>query len=525
MQFRFIGLILGTLLVCSSVQAQQTDFERFRQQQREAFQQYVSEQDRRFADFLRKEWKQVDLQEGEEILEDKPADIPVFEPIDVPLEASDVPSAEMDDQETPPAQRDEETGREELSPEQREVPVDRTDVAPPVPERVEPPAPPPVPLPAATIPVREPASGSPVTEVTLFGTNYPVIYAEAFRTTRITALNNNAIADYWLALAGSPYQPAVADLKDLIETYKWNDWAAAVFIRRYADSLTSNENTQTALTWFLLNKVGYTVHVGYHGNRLVLIAPATTRVYAVPRYTMEGSRLAFYMMDYLNRNTSGIRSIHTYAADDAAPEASLELFMRDIPLAEPSVSERTVRFATLDRAVEATIRFDNNKVDFFRTYPQTELGVFFNAAPSAVFESSVRAALEPLLEGRSQGDQLNILLRFVQTAFEYKTDTQQFGRQRFMTPDEIMFYPYSDCDDRAILFAYLVRTLLGLEVIGLEYSTHVATAVRADASLQGDRIVHNGNSYLVCDPTYIMADYGMTMPQFRNERPSVIPIF
>lgn len=478
------------LILAQPLLAQNTDFDRYRLQQSQAFQNYVSEQDRRFADFLRKEWKKVDLEEAEEVLEDKPEQLPSFTPID------DAEVTIKDASETPA--------------------VVKTPLVIPLPP------PPPVQL---SIPIHVPPSGFPTTEVELFGAMHKVVYFDVFGSTRVQRLSNETIADYWMVLAGSPYITAVDDIRAIAEKYRWSDWATTVFVRRYAETIAKDENSQIALTWFLLNKLGYTVHVGYQGNKLVIIAPATTKVYAVPRYTMDGSALAFYMMDYLNKNASGIRSIHTYAAEDITHENTLELHIRQNPLLEPNIVQKRVRFATLDKMVEADLRFDLNRVDFLKTYPQTDLSVFFNAPVSPVFEESVRSALEPLLEGKSQGEQLNVLLRFVQTGFEYKTDTQQFSRQRFMTPDEIMFYPYSDCDDRAILFSYLVKTLLGLEVVGLEYSTHVATAVLADRSLAGDRVTHNGKSYLVCDPTYIMADYGMTMPQFKNERPSIITVF
>ncbi len=485
--------ICSLLFFAQTLFAQNTDFDNYRSQQSRAFQNFVSEQDRRFSDFLRKEWKQIDLQDAEGVLEDKPEQLPSFLPVDEAEEISN---------EAPEAPQEVE------APQVITLPV--------------PPPPPPVQL---SIPRHVPPSGFPLTEVELFGTKHSVVYFDVFSSTRIQRLSNETIADYWLALAGSPYKTAVDDIRAIAEKFKWNDWATSVFVRRYAEAIVADENSQIALTWFMLNKLGYTVHVGYQGNKLVIIAPATTKVYAVPRYTMDGSTLAFYMMDYLNKNASGIRSIHTYAAEDITHENTLELHIRQNPLLDPNIVQKRVRFATLDRMVEADLRFDRNRVDFLATYPQTDLTVFFNAPVSPVFEESVRLALEPLLEGKSQGEQLNILLRFVQTGFEYKTDTQQFSRQRFMTPDEIMFYPYSDCDDRAILFSYLVKTLLGLEVVGLEYSTHVATAVLADRSLAGDRVTHNGKSYLVCDPTYIMADYGMTMPQFKNERPSIITVF
>ena len=75
-------------------------------------------------------------------------------------------------------------------------------------------------------------------------------------------------------------------------------------------------------------------------------------------------------------------------------------------------------------------------------------------------------------------DAVNVLLRFVQTGFSYLTDSEQFGREKFMFPEETLSYPYSDCEDRSFLFAYLVSSLLGLDVIGLDYPGHVATAVK-----------------------------------------------
>lgn len=119
---------------------------------------------------------------------------------------------------------------------------------------------------------------------------------------------------------------------------------------------------------------------------------------------------------------------------------------------------------------------------------------------------------------------VNLLLCFVQTAFSYQVDDQQFGREKFLFPEETLFYPYSDCEDRSILFAYLVRELLGLEVIGLDYPGHVATAVRFSEEVPGDFVLCQGRKYTVCDPTYINATLGMGMPQFRGVDPQVILI-
>ena len=84
-------------------------------------------------------------------------------------------------------------------------------------------------------------------------------------------------------------------------------------------------------------------------------------------------------------------------------------------------------------------------------------------------------------------------------------------------------YPFCDCEDRAVFFACLVRHLTGVEVIGLHYPGHMATAVCfGELNVPGDTFTVKGKKYVVCDPTYINASIGMTMPQFRAVKPEIV---
>ena len=128
------------------------------------------------------------------------------------------------------------------------------------------------------------------------------------------------------------------------------------------------------------------------------------------------------------------------------------------------------------------------------------------------------------MKGMDEQTAVNFLLRFVQTSLRYKTDEGQFGKENYLFPEETLHYPYSDCEDRSILFAWLVHTLLGMDVVGLDYPGHVATAVRFKGKVSGDAVMHNGKRYVVADPTYINASAGMAMPAFKKNKPGVIKI-
>ncbi|MFM7815227.1 MAG: hypothetical protein ACKO66_11990, partial [Flavobacteriales bacterium] len=83
-------------------------------------------------------------------------------------------------------------------------------------------------------------------------------------------------------------------------------------------------------------------------------------------------------------------------------------------------------------------------------------------------------------------------------------------------------YPYADCEDRTFLLNALIRELIGLETIGLNYPGHVAMAVRLNQQNQSDAIVEfDGVDYVFCDPTFIGADLGMMPQVYRNQRPEV----
>lgn len=118
----------------------------------------------------------------------------------------------------------------------------------------------------------------------------------------------------------------------------------------------------------------------------------------------------------------------------------------------------------------------------------------------------------------------NILLHFVQTAFKYATDAEQFGSERPLFADETLFYPYSDCEDRAILFSVLAHELLGTDVVLLHYPGHLASAVCFDNDTPGDYLKIDGKRYVVCDPTFINTDVGQAMPQFKQTSAEVIKL-
>ena len=141
-------------------------------------------------------------------------------------------------------------------------------------------------------------------------------------------------------------------------------------------------------------------------------------------------------------------------------------------------------------------------------------------------DEHVKTKLYPILtdkfKGLSQLETANILLNWVQTAFVYEYDDKVWGHDRAFFAEETLYYPYCDCEDRAILYTRLIRDFLRLKTILVFYPGHLACAVCFTDDVSGDYISLNGERYVITDPTYIGAPVGITMPDMDNSRANII---
>ena len=171
--------------------------------------------------------------------------------------------------------------------------------------------------------------------------------------------------------------------------------------------------------------------------------------------------------------------------------------------------------------LSVTLSTNENLIDFYNGYPYCNWTYYSWVGLSDEVKAKLYPMLRKGIEGKGQIEAANRIINFVQTAFEYKTDKDQFGYERPLFGDETFFYPYSDCEDRSILFSILVHDLLGLDVVLLLYPGHLATAVHYTESLNGSYFELDGKTYFISDPTYIGADVGMCMPKYLNISPEV----
>ncbi len=323
--------------------------------------------------------------------------------------------------------------------------------------------------------------------------------------------NKNGIMNAFSIFASSDYTVLLDEIKKSSKSMKLNDWGVYLLVQKIAGRTFNDRDDKKLFAWFLLNKLGYDTKVGIHSQHIVLLSRTKQLIYAAPKYTIEGK-------SYFSLSKNPISgSLYTYAQSYPNATKAVDFSLDTLPLLVQNTQTKTRTFSMQNRQYSLSYRYNKNLIDFMNTYPQVSYSVYFSTPLEKETLFDIQKSLKPYLDGKKMTYGLNFLLRFVQTAFKYERDQQQFGKEKVMFAQETLYYDKSDCEDRATLYARLVKKLFGISVVGVKYANHMATALYIPINGAGVHV--HGKRYVIADPTYIDANVGESMPQYR----SVIP--
>ena len=386
------------------------------------------------------------------------------------------------------------------------------------------PAPAPKPTPAPTTPQTVPSQSiaptcnQSVWNFVYYGTKVSIRVPKGVAKQSLFELTENKVADAWLAMGAGNYESTLEDCLAVRERLALSDWGYYVMVKDFARSYYgSNCNDGVLLQAYLLAHSGYRVRMARSGNDLSLLLNISGQVYGMSYFTLNGVRF------YLPVKRSAATKMNICSVQFPG-ENSISLSHNCPPRLDYKATP-VKRFASKKYPV-ATLELavNSNLIAYYAEYPASDFAYYVRTSLSDNLKAQLYPMLKRVTDGKSQREAVSVILDFVQTSFAYKTDDQQFGREKWFFGDETFYYPYSDCDDRAILFTVLVRDVLNMDAVLLEYPEHLASAVRFDATTEGDYVTVDGKRYVVCDPTYVGAGVGISMPGVDAKRLKIIKL-
>lgn len=333
----------------------------------------------------------------------------------------------------------------------------------------------------------------------------------------LTDATEKSVSEAWTKISDGRFDKMLLDCTNIKKGLRLCDWGYFLLTKCVAEEFCEAKGSNSAklLQAYLMTQAGFQLRLARVGQQLFLMLPSKTIIYGKKYVKLNDTNYYFLDDNYPGGSF--------YLCQAAFPgEVGFSIRMDHQPLLPYANSNKpqthqSIRYPALKVSFEA----NKNLIDFYNTFPIGRWENFSYSSLSQEAKSALYPILSAAIEGKSEIAAANMLINFVQTGFKYKTDGEQFGYERPLFGDESLYYDYCDCEDRAILYSILVRDLLGLEVALVDYPDHIATAVCFNG-VYGDHFVVNGKKYTICDPTYIGANVGLTMPNMDNNKANII---
>ncbi len=165
---------------------------------------------------------------------------------------------------------------------------------------------------------------------------------------------------------------------------------------------------------------------------------------------------------------------------------------------------------------------NQNIIPILYRYPQMSTKSFAESTINQDLRDDVVRQVKEQLKGEERLKAVDKLLALIQYGFHYKTDDAFHGFEKPYFYEEILFYPHSDCEDRAIFYSYLLWNALGIETDLIAYPNHEATAIKAEKVWGGnDFYLKDSDKFFISDPTYQGGMTGSCMPNCRDKKPTI----
>ena len=515
--FRLFGHFSVVFLLSASALSAQS-FADFKRSQAESFSKYKDERDNAFNKHLKQQWEAYNVYQGVPIYEKpKPKEIPPAIPKKIksvgpkisikvkkiehvepkPVQKFIVfkePKKEIIKKEKVEPKEKVEVKKEKIEPKKEIVEVIRIE-----PKKIE-----------AVV----------AKDITFdfFGSILGFDVPNGIKTAKFYPQNQEGITNFFDSAASSDYESFITEIKRVSKTMNLNDWGTYLLVLEVSNRIHSNQDNSNLLSWFIFNKLGYAVKVGLAKRHIVLMHYSKKIIYSTPNYNFSNKK--FYVVS--NYAKGNVGRLYSYKQNYPGADKPLDLSLKTLPLFSSKMKDKTLSFKEYGNTYKVSFEYNQNLIDFMATYPQADYETYFNAPIDGRTYKSIASDLKKYLDGKQAGDAMNFVLHFVQKSFKYEIDNKQFGREKVMFATETLYFDKSDCEDRAVLFSYLVKELFDVSVVGVKYKDHMATALYVPMS--GDSINAGKRKLVIADPTYINSSIGQSMPKYKSIKPDSLVV-
>ena len=326
-----------------------------------------------------------------------------------------------------------------------------------------------------------------------------------FSSLKLNKVDVNTLDRFNAAMDRNMILRLTREIDSLKDAFNLDDVGCVQLITKISRSVYADNNRSQFIRWTLLKEQHFQAVLAYNNNDIstfgVLGFSPSNAVYVM----LGGEK--FTNLDFKDYRLMGKRKIYGRIFDGRA----IYLNASKKPRLFEKKRSRKLTFYYDNKKIEITAKGNESLIEYIRDLPTMDFDhIYMDFGVSDDLRNTLFRELRFHMNGMSQKEKLSFLLKFTQQTFNYASDQDRLGREKYNFPEETIFETYSDCDDRVILLACLYKELIGLNSVVLLFSEqdHVSLAVHVPGTTVGGSFKYDGKPYYVCEPTGINYNFG-----------------
>lgn len=365
------------------------------------------------------------------------------------------------------------------------------------------------------------ASDAKSIDFNFFQENISLEYSEEITEILPSFFTTDDIKGFYENLASNLVEPSLEDLLTYRENLELSDWYYYLLIREAASQIFKEkeqpyyQSYQTVFSWLMLAKSGYKVQLNFTEEDVFLSVYTLDFLYDIP---IKKHGMGWMVeISHFHTNHEGFRASvrSNFFLDDNTQPFTFKIDKQPI-FSKPLLTTRNITFEHNGERYALGYALDSSVLQLITTLPEMNVYDHIDTPLSSFTYHTLIPNLQGFIKANQydQKETLEFLMSFTRTGFDYKED-QEFENGETskvqcdnitFTPEETLYYRYSDCEDRSVLLSYLIKELLELDVVLLDYGEHIALGVQlgeeaGEDVYVGKPILYNDRLYTFCEAT------------------------
>jgi hypothetical protein len=304
-------------------------------------------------------------------------------------------------------------------------------------------------------------------------------------------------------MKGAQTDSLIHQMENYALQLKMDDMAFLLMLNKVTGYVLKNESDicKTLFKYAVLQQKGFDVFIGYSENAVTLYG--RTNIMIDNCLFIERGTKKYFDLSFNQRQQPHTEQLFVMRHQG---KKTVPIVMNIIspPAFNAKHTKKVMPFEYDGFVYFFTARVNQSLVEYYKDLPTININtVYLNYGLSAGATGSLVKEIQKATAYMSTTESVNFILQFVQTTFEYKKDEQVYGQEKFSFPEETLMNPYSDCEDKAMLYAVLVNKVLGLKTVALYYKNaqHINIAIQNWNPASKGNFTFQNHDYIICEPS------------------------